>query len=106
MRGHIEVRYGIALPVVTWGYGLLRQGFGEYAARIHKTGHMASITYRDDSMHLKLLRAAAAVAVLGGTATLGLGTQAAMATTTTVDCNTADLVTAMTSYTTGDTLVL
>jgi predicted outer membrane repeat protein len=59
-------------------------------------------------MHLKLLRAAAAVAVLGGTATLGLGTQAAMATTTTVDCNTADLVTAMTypNYASGDTLVL
>ena len=32
-------------------------------------------------MHLKLLRAAAAVAVLGGTATLGLGAQAALATT-------------------------
>ena len=31
-------------------------------------------------MHLKLLRAAAAVAVLGGTATFGLGVQAAMAT--------------------------
>jgi hypothetical protein len=57
-------------------------------------------------MHLKLLRAAAAVAVLGGTATFGLGVQAAMATTTNVDCVTADLVTAMTSYTSGDTLVL
>jgi len=59
-------------------------------------------------MHLKLLRAAAAVAVLGGTATFGLGVQAAMATTTNVDCNTADLVTAMTypNYASGDTLVL
>jgi len=58
-------------------------------------------------MHLKLLRAAAAVAVLGGTATFGLGfTQSAMAATTNVDCVTADLVTAMTSYTSGDTLVL
>lgn len=46
-------------------------------------------------MHLKLLRAAAAVAVLGGTATLGIGTQAAMATTT-VSCSTPALVTAMT----------
>lgn len=58
-------------------------------------------------MHLKLLRAAAVVAVLGGTATFGLGsTQMAMAATTNVDCNTADLITAMTSYTSGDTLVL
>jgi predicted outer membrane repeat protein len=47
-------------------------------------------------MHLKLLRAAAAVAVLGGTATLGLGTQAAMATPTTISCSTTALVTAMT----------
>jgi predicted outer membrane repeat protein len=57
-------------------------------------------------MHLKLLRAAAAVAVLGGTATLGLGVQAAMAATTSVDCNTTDLITAMTDHVSGDTLVL
>jgi predicted outer membrane repeat protein len=58
-------------------------------------------------MHLRLLRAAAAVALLGGTATVGLGfTQAAVAATTNVDCNTADLITAMTDYTSGDTLVL
>lgn len=64
-------------------------------------------------MHLKLLRAAAAVAVLGGTATLGLGTQAAMATPTTHDVlcattGTDGLIYWMTSsnYTTGDTLSL
>jgi len=60
-------------------------------------------------MHLKLLRAAAAVAVLGGTATFGLGlTQPALAATTNVDCSTPDLVTAMTypNYASGDTLVL
>ena len=47
-------------------------------------------------MHLKFLRAAATVAVLGGTATLGLGsTQAALATSPTivdVPCNSSDLV--------------
>jgi len=58
-------------------------------------------------MHLKLLRAAATVALLGGTMTLGLGsTQAALASTTPVDCVTADLISAMTSYTSGDTLIL
>jgi polymorphic membrane protein len=63
-------------------------------------------------MH-KLLRAAAVVAVLGGTATLGLGTQAAMATPTThnVLCSTNatdGLIYWMTSanYATGDTLSL
>jgi len=65
-------------------------------------------------MHLKLLRAAAAVAVLGGTATLGLGVQAAMATPTThdVSCSTTDpstgLIYWMTypNYASGDTLSL
>jgi predicted outer membrane repeat protein len=62
-------------------------------------------------MHLKILRAAATVALLGGTATLGLGsTQAALAdptpTTTLVDCSTTDLIYAMNNYTSGDTLVL
>ena len=58
-------------------------------------------------MHLKLLRAVAAAAVLGGTATLGLGfTQPALAATTNVGCTTADLISAMDSYTSGDTLVL
>ena len=64
-------------------------------------------------MHLKLLRAAAAVAVLGGTATLGLGVQAAMATPTThnVLCatnGTDGLIYWMTSpnYASGDTLSL
>jgi len=58
-------------------------------------------------MHLKLLRAAAVVAVLGGTATFGLGsTQMAMAATTNVDCSTPDLITAMTDYVSGDTLNL
>ena len=51
-------------------------------------------------MHLKLLRAAAAVAILGGTATFGLGTQAALATTTFVPCGT-DLTTVITSSTSG-----
>ena len=58
-------------------------------------------------MHLKLLRGAATVAILGGTMTLGLGfTQAALASTTPVDCSTVDLVSAMTGYTSGDTLIL
>lgn len=61
-------------------------------------------------MHLKLLRAAAAVAVLGGTATLGLGTQAAMAQTThNVLCatnGTDGLIYWMDNYTSGDTLSL
>ena len=64
-------------------------------------------------MHLKLLRAAAAVAVLGGTATLGLGIQAAMATPTTHDVlcatnGTDGLIYWMTSpnYASGDTLSL
>ena len=62
-------------------------------------------------MHLKLLRAAAAVAVLGGTATFGLGVQAAMATPTTwtVTCNTTGmtgLIYAMQNYSSGDTLDL
>jgi predicted outer membrane repeat protein len=63
-------------------------------------------------MHLKLLRAAAAVALIGGTATLGLGTQAAMAQTTrNVLCSTNGtdgLVYWMTgaNYTSGDTLSL
>lgn len=60
-------------------------------------------------MHLKLLRAAAVVAVLGGTATFGLGsTPMAMAATTNVDCSTPDLITAMTypNYASGDTLNL
>lgn len=61
-------------------------------------------------MH-KLLRAAAAVAVLGGTATLGLGTQAAMATPTThnVLCSTNatdGLTYWMDNYTSEDTLSL
>jgi predicted outer membrane repeat protein len=61
-------------------------------------------------MH-KLLRAAAVVAVLGGTATLGLGTQAAMATPTThnVLCATTGtdgLIYWMDNYTSGDTLSL
>jgi predicted outer membrane repeat protein len=57
-------------------------------------------------MHLRLLRTAAAVALLGGTATLGLGTQAALAATTPVGCTTSDLTSAMTSYSSGDTLIL
>jgi predicted outer membrane repeat protein len=58
-------------------------------------------------MHLKLLRAAAVVAVLGGTATFGLGSiQPALAATTNVGCNTPALITAMTDYTSGDTLNL
>lgn len=57
-------------------------------------------------MHLKLLRAAATVALIGGTATFGLGVQAAMATPTSVPCNTGVLITDMTSYTTGATLDL
>ena len=52
-------------------------------------------------MHLKLLRAAAAVAVLGGTATLGLGVQAALATPTAVPCGT-DLTTVFTDSASGD----
>ena len=51
-------------------------------------------------MHLKLLRAAAAVAVLGGTATFGLGVQAAMAQPTFEPCGT-DLTTVITNTTTG-----
>ena len=49
-------------------------------------------------MNLELLRTAAAVAVLGGTATLGLGfTHAALAQPpTTVPCNTGDLIADMT----------
>jgi predicted outer membrane repeat protein len=61
-------------------------------------------------MHLKLLRAAAAVAVLGGTATLGLGsTQAALAgptTTVLVPCSTSSLVTDMTSPANDTVLIL
>ncbi len=58
-------------------------------------------------MHLRLLRAAATVALVGGTMTFGLGfTQAALATTTSVGCTTSDLISAMTSYTSGDTLNL
>lgn len=57
-------------------------------------------------MHLKFLRAAATVAVLAGTVTLGLGsTQAALATTTDVACG-ASLSTAITDANTGDVLVL
>jgi predicted outer membrane repeat protein len=63
-------------------------------------------------MHLKLLRTAATVAVLGGTVTLGLGsTQAALAQTTVhVGCGvdaTANLVTAMdTAQTHNDTVLI
>ncbi|MGH3257255.1 MAG: hypothetical protein ACRDOU_17975 [Streptosporangiaceae bacterium] len=52
-------------------------------------------------MHLKLLRAAAAVAVLGGTATFGLGVQAALASPTPVPCGT-DLTTVITSSASGE----
>lgn len=51
-------------------------------------------------MRLKLLRAAAVVAVLGGTATFGLGTQAALASPTFEPCGT-DLTTVITSSTSG-----
>ena len=63
-------------------------------------------------MHLRLLRAAATVALLGGTAMLGLGTQAALATPTThdVSCSVTDptdgLTYWMNNYTSGDTLDL
>jgi predicted outer membrane repeat protein len=59
-------------------------------------------------MHLRLLRAAAAVALLGGTATVGLGfTQAAMATTPTpVGCTTDDLTSAITDASSGAILDL
>lgn len=61
-------------------------------------------------MHLKFLRAAATVAVLGGTATLCLGsTPAALASPTTVDvpCSTADLVADMvTALTNNDTTLV
>jgi predicted outer membrane repeat protein len=61
-------------------------------------------------MHLKLRRAAARVAVLGGIVTLGLGsTQAALAspTPTPVPCgNTSDLITDMTGADSGTVLIL
>lgn len=59
-------------------------------------------------MHLRLLRAAAAVALLGGTATVGLGfTQAALATTPTpVGCTTDDLTSAITDASSGAILDL
>jgi predicted outer membrane repeat protein len=59
-------------------------------------------------MHLRLLRAAATVALLGGTATVGLGfTQAALAVPPPlVGCTTADLTTAISGATSGATLYL
>jgi predicted outer membrane repeat protein len=61
-------------------------------------------------MHLRLLRAAATVALLGGTATIGLGsTQAAMADpppTVLVQCGASYLIAAMTEPVSGSTLVL